>query len=547
MDKEKNTAVPGALALVGSYLLGHYDLRAREAVKREIDELLGGMSMTFEPREENLSYEVIQERLSRLNEKEAVRKDKGVYYTPRDIVTFILNNGVRLSCGTPEEGRMGIAAPEDIPYQSFCYDKTVYDPTCGTGVFLLAALEMKWDLLERNGVKMTPGKIRKVAATINGNDVNPDSIGITKLRLLLCALHRYGTAGIRNLGAVIRDCFTAFDFVTARPDGRRRYDIIVGNPPYVEDSKSESAPARKYGNIYANVLENAALCLKRGGVMGFVIPLSYVATPRMNGIREELSRHVPEQYILSFSDRPDCLFTSVHQKLCILFGRNSRGVRRIFTGNYQYWYREEREKLFRSIEIVQNAFGTEKCIPKLGTETDAAIYAKLMAPRTTLADLLGGGGEPLFVNMRAAFWIKAFLHEHKGGEYRALACGSKERRNFCMCLLNSSLFWWYWICVSDCWHITSKELSGFKVPEVSSFGETDRLAVALERRLEETKRYVGTKQTEYEYKHRECVEEIRRIDDHVNALYGLDARESGYVKDFAYRYRISGGADDGRD
>ena len=68
--------------------------------------------------------------------------------------------------------------------------------------------------------------------------------------------------------------------------------------------------------------------------MGFVIPLSYVSTPRMSKIREILHVYVPEQYILSYSDRPDCLFTSVHQKLCILIGKNKKIEKTIFTGNY---------------------------------------------------------------------------------------------------------------------------------------------------------------------------------------------------------------------
>lgn len=77
--------------------------------------------------------------------------------------------------------------------------------------------------------------------------------------------------------------------------------------------------------------------------MGFVIPLSYVSTPRMKKIRDVLFVHTAEQYILSYSDRPDCLFTSVHQKLCVLFGRNAETTQNIiYTGNYRYWYKEER-------------------------------------------------------------------------------------------------------------------------------------------------------------------------------------------------------------
>ena len=84
------------------------------------------------------------------------------------------------------------------------------------------------------------------------------------------------------------------------------------------------------------------------------------------------------------------------------------------------------------------------------------------------------------------------------------------------------------------------------MPEIDDFTEVNRLAVALENRLEETKLYVGTKQTEYEYKHKSCVDVIHQIDDYVNMLYGLTEEEGLYIKNFAYRYRIGGGVEDER-
>jgi hypothetical protein len=81
------------------------------------------------------------------------------------------------------------------------------------------------------------------------------------------------------------------------------------------------------------------------------------------------------------------------------------------------------------------------------------------------------------------------------------------------------------------------------MPIITDFRKTNRLAEQLENRLEETKVYVGTKQVEYEYKHKACTNEIHEIDDFVNALFGLTDSESVYIKNFAYRYRIGGGAE----
>jgi hypothetical protein len=535
-----------ALSITNGYLIQNYSKSELTVIREEIKKVLGKNDYSVTAYKEMYSYEEVQEILSNINEKEDIRKAKGVYYTPTDIVKFILFNSVKMVCGKLKPNNLHVLDLNGIPYSSFCYEKTVYDPTCGAGVFLLAALEMKLDLLDLHHTEVTKGKIKKVVSTLKGNDLNPDSITITKIRLLLCVLHRHGTSKIKGLAEVMESCFESYDFVSTTPDESVKYDIIIGNPPYVEDSKSEATPTIKYGNIYANVLDNSAQHLKKGGVMGFIIPLSYVSTPRMKKIRDELSLQTAEQYILSYSDRPDCLFASVHQKLCVLFGRNIESERNIYTGNYRYWYKEERSELFNTTEVVKNMFAQDDFIPKLGTRVDSEVYKKTVKHRTDLIKLLDNDDVPIYLNMRAAFWIKAFLTQHNGSEYKEFKCQNQDYANFCMCLLNSSLFWWYWICVSDCWHITRKELIGFKVPDINDFQTTNRLASDLEMRLEDTKVYVGTKQTDYEYKHKECVDVIHEIDDYVNALYGLTDEESIYIKNFSYRYRIGGGVENGR-
>ena len=529
---------------VNGYLSQAYAGRTLQAIRREISALTGELGTAEDAADRPRSYEEVQEILSTLNERETIRKKKGVYYTPQDVVEFIVLNCAKMACGSLKPENLPQLNTRNLLPDAFCCEKTVYDPTCGSGAFLLAALELKLDLLGLHRPEITREEVQKVVGSIGGNDLNGDSIAIAKIRLFLCVLHRCGPKKTRGISQLLNRCFSCCDYVAQGP-AEQKYDIVMGNPPYVEDRKSESLPKKRYGNIYANVLENASLQLRPGGVMGFVIPLSYVSTPRMKRIRDVLYGRVPKQYILSYSDRPDCLFVSVHQKLCILLGKNQKGERKIFTSNYRYWYKEERDRLFSTASVVENDEVAEEYIPKLGTAWDSAIYRKLNGFSGSLADLLDKRGRPLYLNMRAAFWIKAFLNEHAGAEYRRFECESQNAADLCFCLLHSSLFWWYWICVSDCWHITKKELRGFRVPQVKDFTQLNRLAAELEDQLEKTKRYVGTKQTEYEYKHKACVDTIHRIDDCINALYGLSEEEGNYIKHFAYRYRIGGGVADG--
>lgn len=540
-----NDIIDKTLCEVYKYLFHNFTKAECETISNELITIVHHCPKQYGELRDECTYDDIQRVLSSINEKEKSRKNNGVYYTPNDVVRFIYFNTIKSLYGNIKNTNLHVQDLNGIPYKSFSYGKTIFDPTCGAGEFLLVALSVKFDLLDLHQTCITCKDILKVVQTLYGNDIDADSVIITQIRLLLFILHRYGVDKIVGLAEKLAQNFSTDDFINLNKVYDKKYDIIIGNPPYVEDAKCDTKPLEKFGNVYANVLVNATNCLAENGAMGFIVPLSYVSTPRMLRIREKLKSKLSEQYILSYCDRPDCLFPSVHQKLCIIIGRNSGAVssRKVYTGNYQFWYKEEREKLFSNVPATLNRYVVDEYIPKLGTLMDCSIYRKVISQSEPLKNFFKGETANIYINMRAAFWIKAFRKEHATGEYKAYNCLSQNDADLCMCLLNSSLFWWYWICVSDCWHITNKELSGFTVPKVIDYSEISALAKKLESQLEKTKRYVGTKQTEYEYKHKECTNEIHEIDDLICSMYGLTDEETIYIKNFAYRYRISGGVE----
>jgi len=539
--------ISNALRLVYTYICGRYSVKNVADICNEL-KIIARIEdfdfLTDAKTDNNYNYAQIQEMLSKINEKECIRKNKGVYYTPNDVVRFILTNSIKALFGKLTANNISDMGLNNIPYRSFCCTKTVFDPTCGAGEYLLTALEMKLNLLKQHRKNLSNSEIKEIVSTIYGNDVNLDSVIITELRLLLCVAEACDIEQCYGLGNMMNHRFTTYDFVGKGMQSGIKFHIIVGNPPYVEDSKSGLSPEKRYGNIYANVLINAAERLEKNGAMGFIIPLSYVSTPRMRQLREELAALVPEQYILSFADRPDCLFDSVHQKLCILIGKDKRVPLTLYTGNYQYWYKDERESLFQNLRVIKNNHQCDDFIPKIGTMIDVEIYEKVTDPivTTSIYEISRHGNKSVYLNRREAFWMKAYRTKVDDPEYKVFSFMTEQEADFCYCIINSSLFWWYWICVSDCWHV-SKALNNFRMPIMQNNDVATDLATSLIDKLEATKVYVGTKQTQYEYKHRECLEEIHAIDDFINAAYGLTESESEYIKTFAIRYRTSGGTD----
>lgn len=496
-----------------------------------------------------VGYNDIQTYLQSANEKESVRKKCGVYYTPKDVVDFIVTTALKLDF-SHIYGHTLTNTLDSVKMQEtldFCFTKTFLEPTCGTGEFLLSVLDIKVKLLSAIRT-ITEDDLEKILKTLHGNDINPESTAITKLRIWLYIKHYFYTSSPENIIDILNSNFKEYDFVEPNSilkNEKCQYDYTLGNPPYVEDNKSELDISNKYGNIYANILINSLMLLKENGVMGFIIPISFVSTPRMKKLRDDILTQIDDIFILSYSDRPDCLFAGVHQKLCVVIGKKSEiaSKRIVYTSNYQYWYKSERDRLFSAVDIIANPFKEKGFIPKLGTNHDQKIYKKILQNSNSLFNYLTmesrTGSFPVSLNMRATFWVKAFLKPHFGGEYKQFNFATPESAAFAMCLLNSSLFWWFWVTVSDCWHITQKEFKNFYIPQISQ-DDLDLfsvLAQKLEDKLESTKRYVGTKQVDYEYKHKLCLEEIHQIDDRIGHLYGLELSEILYIKDFALKYR----------
>lgn len=525
-----------AKELISYFLQSNYSDKECEVVKKEIESIVGE---SFELVNGSVvGYETLQEALGTINEKEYFRKNKGVYYTPQDVVNFVIDNALKLHDDSLFLKDKCILNSKKARIEDIC-SKTVFDPTCGAGEFLLAFANR---MLSSMGSNSSKKQIFETIGNVFGNDINEESIIIAKLRLLICVVHHFGVEEIDGLSTILNSNFTTDDFVADSTHYQPRFDFIVGNPPYVEDGKSGTTQKEKFGNIYCNVLNNATKMLNRNGVLGFVVPLSYVSTPRMSRIRELMKARLAKQVILSFADRPDCLFTSVHQKLCIVLGKEGIGGD-VFTSGYHYWYKQERSMLFEKIDIIRNSEYTEGYVPKLSSIMEKSIFHKIQAQGDSLWDIINSGKEPVFLNMRACFWIKAFTRQHKGAEYKEFGCENRGMQNYAVMILNSSLFWWYWVSVSDCWHITKKELMGFRVPCPIDYSKVETLVSYLENRLELTKKYVGTKQIDYEYKHKECLNEIESVDRLVNKMFGLTEKESEFIIAFSKRYRIGGGAE----
>ncbi|MCD8158793.1 MAG: hypothetical protein LUD77_07845 [Clostridiales bacterium] len=112
-----------ALSITNGYLVQNYSTNELKIIRDEIKTVLGNDDNFTDTYNEKYSYEKVQEILSGINEKDNSRKIKGVFCTPADIVKFILFNSAKMLYGKSEPDNLNISDLNDIPYDSFCFEK----------------------------------------------------------------------------------------------------------------------------------------------------------------------------------------------------------------------------------------------------------------------------------------------------------------------------------------------------------------------------------------------------------------------------------------
>lgn len=490
----------------------------------------------------------IEKNLSNFNEKNNNRRNIASYYTPADVTNYINLNTILMSLIDKNnqtykdyKALNKILSFDDMTIRSLLFEKTFFDPTCGSGEFLVNALEIKIEIL-KNKSMINDENLINIAKTIYGNDINQEAIDIAMFRIFIgIAKHIEDNQSYHKLSKIIKKNFTTYDFVNYKNQIMHKFDFIIGNPPYIEyrNYKGKRHKDIKFGNVYADVIYNTFDLIANNGAFGYVLPISYASTNRMSKLREIVIEKFSTQFVLSFGDRPDCLFPGVHQKLNIVIAKKGKEEHSLYTSRYNIWRKDEREKLLNGCEIIKVYNGSPKYIPKIGNMIEESIFRKIRTvTNDNIYDNQEINGNEIYLNMRAAFWIKAFSFNPGSKEYKKFSF-NENKVGFILSVLNSSLFWMFWTIVSDGWHITNKELKEFLIPKENiNYKIFDDLYNRLEIKLEETKKFIGSKQTKYEYKHKECKDIIDEIDNELAKIYGLTKEELNYVKNFAISYRM---------
>ena len=333
---------------------------------------------------------------------------------------------------------------------------------------------------------------------------------------------------------------------------RGGFDVVIGNPPYVEIPKiSSHYSLQKYelvgtGNLYAVCLERFLQLLGLNRRYGAIVPVSSVSTPRMLPLMRLLVNN-SSTHISSFAVRPAKLFSGVDMNLSILMGTviARKDQEQIFTTAYMRWNEPFREYLFDTISYIASTFHEPlAAITKISSEIDRTILVKLLKYRSLARLRTKEAQNPIYYHSGGRYFRKC-IRTKLSNEYKELVLQNEAVKPV-LCLLSSSLYYWLWIVFSDCYHVTRADVDMLPVPDsIMSdkrfHGLSDALVEDLERNAEVRirRRADGSEQKEVNYLAGRSKHLMDRIDLLLAEHYGLSEDEVCYLVNYDAKYRTN--------
>jgi len=353
------------------------------------------------------------------------------------------------------------------------------------------------------------------------------------------------------------------------------FDVIIGNPPYVEYPKVQSN-YRVLGfvtlptnNLFALVAERSRALLNRVGRIGLILPNSSVSAEKMRPLQQILLSNA-RCWISNYAWRPSKLFEGANMLLAIwIVCQDNLGA--CFSTRYHRWSAEFRDHLFPTLQYSEvSALVSDFRIPKLPDQVAARIFEKCrtLAGTHTLNRFVTTGRNKLYYFRAVLYWFKVLIKppvmEEDGiqtptGEMKELGFDSKAERDAALCLMASNLFAMNYVIWSSCQVVNSPDLMfpvnlktltdifGEKISELANHLMKD----VHGRSKIQTRQYSARSRTFTMRKQYFFFKESKSIIDDIDQVlaqhYGFTEQELDYIINYDIKYRLGQEAENEED
>ena len=339
------------------------------------------------------------------------------------------------------------------------------------------------------------------------------------------------------------------------------FDVVIGNPPYVQypskkvtyDVSKSGLGTTDCGNLYAFVFERSTVVAKSEAPVSLIVQLTAISSRKMSSLQDLLIER-GKLVVLPYPRRPKSIFEGVEMPVVILssYPLLNSGLT---TSRVCRMYSEERRHCLHKHATVTHRLRIHgHRLGKMHDELETSIFEKISSSNRFARNLvIKNGDNHVYYQEACRYWLKAQVgipfyslngETMKPKHGRVFVATSAEAAAFLCCLLNSSLFYWYYSIFSDCEHVNDHLVKTIQVPD--DWNEASWLE--LERNLSSVlasnirRKTIRTSQghlVEYdEMKASRAKHQIDEIDRALGSIYKLTVEETDFILNYDIKYRV---------
>ena len=357
---------------------------------------------------------------------------------------------------------------------------------------------------------------------------------------------------------------------------RGGFDVIIGNPPYLEYSQVRQRYAacgyeeKSCGNLYAAVIERSlALCRTEQSYLGLIVPISICSSERFAFLRQTLFQMADALWFANFEIFPCRLFENAFQRVSIvLMARHQlKEITTLQVTRTHRWFAQERSHLLQCLTYTKVEHSVQsRAFPKLASLHQAHILQKMLqkADGMKIATFLHIKQTKHFVYYQEAtnYWTKAVCripYYKKNGQImvpshgRFLFLEQEQTARIIMALMNSSLFYIWFTTYADGFHLSHTLVKEFPLSTtLLASQQLYDLALLLEKDIQRharvsthnTKDDIHSQQPGHqieleEYQMRYSKDILDEVDRVLAQHYSFTLEELAFIINYDIKYRLS--------
>jgi len=351
--------------------------------------------------------------------------------------------------------------------------------------------------------------------------------------------------------------FEFFNIFNCSTIEERGFDILIGNPPYgnilsLEEKKAISSYQTKSANeIAANFIEKSLEIVKKDGYIGLIVANSIAINKSTSSVRKLIRDNISKSKMALFGTRPAKIFADAEIRVLIFLGQKNcsdkHGI--IFTTEAIKFTKEQRNSLLINLKFESTegiTLGREKIgdglddvsLPKVGLPIIRRILLKLKDGSTKVFDNRinkKGFQNKMEFRKTGGYWLNGLEKmPYKSTKIEELTFETTVERDFCILVLNSSLFYLYWSTFGNLRDFPRSLLEKFPFPKSESLEENKEKITKLKNMISTCllKCFIPDRGRVGEFQTGLCRKTIDLIDDFLGPLYELTETEIDFIKNY---------------